>query len=141
MESTLVPIFVCFLLPVAIVLIVYLSRYRTQQSKNELIAKALEKGVPLDPNFFKIAQEAKIKRENPMKLFTWGVSLVGLGLGVFFLLYFILNVQPEVGAYALGFACSGLVPALVGVGLLVSFYAGRYYKKQEEEQKKSDSSK
>jgi len=77
MESTLVPIFVCFLLPVAVVLIVYLSRYRTQQSKNELIAKALEKGVPLDPNLFKIAQEAKIKRENPMKLFTWGASLVG----------------------------------------------------------------
>ena len=141
MESTLVPIFVCFLLPVAIVLIVYLSRYRTQQSKNELIAKALEKGVPLDPNFFKIAQEAKIKRENPMKLFTWGVSLVGLGLGVFVLLYFILEAQPEMSAYALGIACSGLIPALVGVGLLVSFYAGRYYKKQEEEQKKSDSSK
>jgi len=126
-------------MPVAIVLIVYLSRYRTQQSKNELIAKALEKGVPLDPNFFKNAQDAKIKKDNPMKLFTWGVSLIGLGLGVFFLLYILLKVQPVVSSSALGIACSGLIPALVGAGLLVSFYAGRYYKKHEEEQKKSDS--
>ncbi len=139
MEEVLVPIFICAVMPVAIVLIIYMSHYRTEQNKNELIAKALEKGVPLDPNFFKNVQDAKIKKDNPMKLFTWGVSLVGVGLGIFFLLYFLLKVQPVVSSSALGIACSGLIPALVGAGFLVSFYAGRYYKKHEEEQKKSDS--
>src|SRR5574344_40161 len=137
----LVPIFVCVILPVSIVLVVYLSRYLSQKNKNELIAKAIEKGVPLDPNFFKEAQEVKIKKENPMKLFTWGVSLVGFGLGIFFLLYFLLRAQPVMSAYALGVACTGLIPVLVGAGLLVSFYAGRYYKKKDEGQKESDISK
>lgn len=139
--GNLVPIFVCVILPVSIVLIVYLSRYHSQKNKNELIAKAIEKGVPLDPNFFNEVQDVKIKKENPMKLFTWGVSLVGLGLGNFFLLYFLLLAQPEMSAYALGVACTGLIPVLVGAGLLVSFYVGRYYKKLDEEKKKSDSSK
>ncbi|MCI1720750.1 MAG: DUF6249 domain-containing protein [Bacteroidales bacterium] len=137
----LVPIFVCVILPVAIVLTVYMSRYLSQKNKNELIAKAIEKGVPLDPNFFKDAQDVKIKKENPMKLFTWGVSLVGFGFGIFFLLYFLLRAQPVMSAYALGVACTGLIPVLVGAGLLVSFYAGRYYKKKDEGQKESDISK
>ena len=137
----LVPIFLCGIMPVAIVLTVYMFRYHSQKNKNELIAKAIEKGVPLDPNFFKEAHEVKIKKENPMKLFTWGVSLVGFGLGIFFLLYFLLRAQPVMSAYALGVACTGLIPVLVGAGLLVSFYVGRYYKKLDEEKKKSDSSK
>lgn len=64
MEDILIPIFVCVVLPVAIVLIVQLSEVTKQRLKANIIIKAIEVNNSIDAD--KLAESLK-KPEKPVK--------------------------------------------------------------------------
>ena len=87
MEDVLIPIVVCFLLPVSIVLIAMLSRRYAINKKTEVLLKAIESGTPVDPEVFKSKSRPKSIKENLMERFTgacvtsfMGVAFLALGL-------------------------------------------------------------
>lgn len=69
-----------FLTGVLILLIIFTVKYLRDRSKNEVIMKALEKGVELSPDIFKPApseMRAKSKMNDPLSN-----SLITIGAGI-----------------------------------------------------------
>ena len=63
MEDILVPIFVCVVLPVAIVWLVMRARQNETNRKTEIMLKAIESGATIDTDFFKAQQQTKTIKE------------------------------------------------------------------------------
>lgn len=131
MSDSIVPIFICVLLPVAIVFLVLLFKDKNQKGRFEVISKAMDKGIQIDPSLLEDKSEPKKHKEHPYALLTSGICLALGGIALFLLLFFLLKgtSNEQVRSFALGIACSGLVPAFVGIGLIISFYMGRHYAK------------
>jgi hypothetical protein len=118
----LVPIFVCVVLPVAIVLIVGLTKQNATNRKAEIMLKAIESGVQLDPEFFKSESRKpkSIKEELVEKLSgACIVSLMGAAFLILWLIgspaFFMSNMMPVAGA----------VMVAVGIGLFISYFVGK----------------
>lgn len=121
MES-LVPIFgiiTPFLMVVAIIFIVFFSKMRNEKSKNEVIMKAIEKGVELSPEFLKDSMPER--KRDPL---TASLVMIGLGIGLFISLFLFFN--------ELKFAAFGFIPLFIGLGQL----AGYLINKKKEDGKK-----
>lgn len=116
LDSVLVPIFVCVILPVAIVLIVMNARKHEISRKAEVALKAIEAGAPIDPAFFKSDKKRQGTKQKLIDQLTGAciTSLIGAAFTVF---YFIEKES------FLGFA--GGVMLAVGIGLFISFFVGR----------------
>lgn len=131
MDGELVSIFICVVLPVAILFLVYYYRDRANKERLNLISKAIDKGVEISPELLEDQRrrqpEASGARKNYAML-TWGICLALFGIASFILLYFLLLNATN---FYFGIACVGFIPALVGVGLIISFYMGRYYDKKD----------
>jgi uncharacterized RDD family membrane protein YckC len=131
MDSILIPIVVCFLLPVGIVFLALFFKDKRQKERYEIISKAMDKGIQIDPSLLEDSSEPKKHKEHPYALLTSGLCLTLGGIALFLLLYFLLRAVPAASNYAIGVACSGLIPAFVGIGLIVSFYMGRRYARMD----------
>ena len=117
MVETLVPIFVCVVLPVAIVFIVMNARKHEASRKAEVALKAIEAGVPVDPAFFAPAKKKKQgTKQNLLEQLT-GACITFL-MGAAFIVCYVLEKEDF-----LGFA--GGVMLAVGIGLFISFFVGR----------------
>ena len=66
MTSVLVPIFICVVLPVAIVLIIYLTRMSSEKNRTRIIMRALEKNEGVDLS--KLAESLTSRRRTPREL-------------------------------------------------------------------------
>ena len=53
MEDIILPIFICVVMPVAIVWLVMRAKQNETNKMAEIMLKAIEAGIPLDPDFFK----------------------------------------------------------------------------------------
>lgn len=53
MEDIILPIFMCVVMPVAIVWLVMRAKQNETNKMAEIMLKAIEAGIPLDPDFFK----------------------------------------------------------------------------------------
>jgi hypothetical protein len=121
MES-LIPIFgivTPFLMVVAIIFIVFNTKMKNEKSKNEVIMKAIEKGVELSPEFLK--ENMPEKRRDPL---TASLVMIGVGIGLFVSLYLFFD--------QLKFAAFGFIPLFIGLGQLAGYIIN---KKKPEEQK------
>lgn len=84
LEDILVPIFVCFALPVCIVFLVMWAKRNETDRKAEVALKAIEAGIQVDPTFFgksdaKTEKPKSIKEKVFANLKT-GLILAGLGI-------------------------------------------------------------
>ena len=99
---------VCVFLPIAVLIAAYLFRRVT--SRERLLA--IEKGVP-------IPFEAVDPRERAARTRRWGIILIGLGIGIIACFAVMAAVEDERDALvASGF---GIIPVLIGAGLLIDF--------------------
>ena len=85
--SVIVPIVVCFLLPVSIILIVSLSRKHEIDKRTDVMLKAIEAGQPVDPNLFSRPSERKSSAEKSADRLQGAVVTLLLGV-VFTVLFF-----------------------------------------------------
>ncbi len=86
MTSTLIPIFVCVVLPVAIVLIISLSKMNAENKRTQIIIKAIEanKDVDTDKLIESLKKSQKTAREilNGRLLRGCMYSLIGVALAI-----------------------------------------------------------
>lgn len=117
----LVPIFVCVILPVAIVLIVGLTKQNETNRKAEIMLKAIESGTEIDPAIFASKEKPKTIKQELLEKFT-GACIVSL-MGIAFLIlwfvgspsFYMSNMMPVAGG----------VMVAVGLGLFISYFVGK----------------
>lgn len=128
MEDILIPICVCVILPVAIVLIVGLTKRNETNRKAEIMLKAIEAGVPVDPAMFKTPEKSpKTIRQELLEKLT-GACITGLMGIAFLVLWAVDQFGPGIPK---GFFFSEMLPVAggvmlaVGIALLISYFAGK----------------
>ena len=130
MEDILIPIFVCVLLPITIVWLVARTRQNETNKKAEIMLKAIEAGVPVDMTQFEPAKKQKgprtIKQDLLEKLS--GACITGF-MGIAFLTLGILKTLDwEFGRNMFlnkFWLPAGGVLLAVGIGLFISYFAGK----------------
>ena len=147
MEDILVnfglPVFICVVLPVSIVWLIARTRQQETNKKAEIMLKAIEAGVPVDMTQFEPAKKQKatksIKQDLLEKLN--GACITGL-MGIGFLTLGILRtLNCEFGRHVFMnkfWLPAGCVLLAVGIGLFISYFAGKKLlaKEMEAEEKK-----
>ena len=121
--NILVPIAVCVVLPVLIVWLIGRVRQNDTNRKAEVMLKAIESGATVDPEFFKsskVKKQKTIKQDLLEKLN--GACITGLMGVAFIVLSFFKGLNSTVSSY-LPFA--GAVMMAVGIGLFISYFAGK----------------
>ena len=127
MESILVPIFICVVLPVAVVLIVGITKQNETNRKAEIMLKAIESGTQIDPNMFKSPEKPKTIKQDLLEKLTGACIVTFMGMAFLILTgvehampgtmprFFMSNMLPVAGAVMLA----------VGIGLFISYFAGK----------------
>ena len=87
MEATLVPVFICVILPIVIVWLVVRARKHEMDKKTEIMLKAIENGAQIDPQLFKTKQSTRSIKQELMDKFTgacvtsfMGIAFLAIGL-------------------------------------------------------------
>ena len=127
-EYVLLPICVCVVLPVLIVLIVGLVRKNETNRKAEIMLKAIENGVTIDPELIMAKKKKKgsIKQDLMDKL--TGACITSL-MGVAFIVLALVNAYA--GGISFNFFPSSYVPVAgavllaVGIGLFISYFVSK----------------
>jgi len=127
MESILVPIFVCVVLPVAVVLIVGITKQNETNRKAEIMLKALESGAQIDPELFKTQEKPKSVKQELLDKLT-GACIVSF-MGIAFLV--LTGVEQAMPGTMPRFFMSNMLPVAggvmvaVGAGLFISYFVGK----------------
>ena len=129
LTEILVPIFVCVILPVAIVFIIGRTRQNEINRKSEIMIKAIENGQQIDPELFKATtpepKAPKTLKQELVEKLTGGCVVTLMGVA-FLTLYCINLFMPEAHImFGNWLAVAGGVMLAVGIGLLVSYFASK----------------
>ena len=141
MESILVPIFVCVVLPIFIIWFVTRTRQHETDKKTEVMLKAIESGVQIDPEFFKTRQpRTRGIKEELLDKFTGAcvTSFMGIAFLVISLVSF-NNPDWIKGMWFMKTApLAGGILLAIGAALFLSYLVGKRMlaKEIEEEEKK-----
>lgn len=128
MEDIILPIFMCVVMPIAIVWLVMRAKQNETNKMAEIMLKAIEAGIPLDPDFFKTQTRTlqKSLKERQLGWLTAACILIALGLGsilVGAIIILINNWTYDTAptAYSLLTFAGGLV-LVIGIALLVVYF-------------------
>ena len=130
MVDILTPIFMCVVMPVTIVWLVMRAKRNETDKMAEIMIKAIENGIPIDPSFFNGQTLRKSLKQKQLGLLTWTIVLSVLGLasllvGLIYILvnHFDYNTGPTVFTILLPLAGSALLA--VGLALFVAYLIRR----------------
>ena len=102
-----------FIMVVAIVAIVQITKSRNNAELQKTLRMSIEKGQPLPPEFVESMSRAVPKAKNPMNDVRGGIILIAIALGIVIASY----VDNDFGIRNIsGFAA---IPGLIGVALLI----------------------
>ena len=141
MQSVLLPILVCVVLPIAIVWFITRTRQHETDKKTEILLKAIESGVEIDPALFKSRQpRTRGIKEELMDKFTGAcvTSFMGIAFLVISLVSF-NNPDWIKGMWFMKTApLAGGILLAIGAALFLSYLVGKRMlaKEIEEEEKK-----
>lgn len=130
----LITLGVCIVLPISIVWIIARARRNEVNRKAEIMLKAIENGTSIDPELL------NNKNDNPMKIKSdlmdklTGACITSL-MGIAFLVLHFIGYSRAWASYL---PLAGVVLLAVGIGLFVSYFAGKKFlaKEIELEEKK-----
>ena len=128
MEDIIIPIFICVVLPVAIVWLVARTKQNETNRKAEIMLKAIESGAQVDMSQFSTEKKGpkSIKQELLDKLTG---ACVTTFMGIAFLIWaFIGYFNPEFtdGRFFNRLApVTGGVMFAIGIGLFISYFVGK----------------
>lgn len=120
----IIPIAICCVLPIASTFIVFFYTNKMAENKMNLLSKAIESGVEIDPQGLMESLGSKKKKNTTIKerlinKLIWGIILFILGAAAFVCVAFDLNIPAEVFIYP------GIAGTAVGTGLIVSYFVGK----------------
>jgi hypothetical protein len=128
MEDIILPIFMCVVMPVAIVWLVMRAKQNETNKMAEIMLKAIEAGIPLDPDFFKTQTRTlqKSLKERQLGWLTAACILIALGLGSILVgvIIILINNWTYVTApsvYQLLTFAGGIL-LVIGIALLVVYF-------------------
>ena len=128
MEDILLPIFMCVVMPVAIVWLVMRTKLNETNKMAEIMLKAIETGAPIDPDFFKTQTSTlrKSLKERQLGWLTAACILIAFGLGSILVGSIIILVNnwsydTAPSAYSLITFAGGLV-LVIGIALLAVYF-------------------
>lgn len=139
LEDILVPIFVCVVLPVSIVLIVFLASMNADNKRSQILLKALE--VNPNMNVDTLAEALKKPRRTPQEMLARRL-LRGCAFSILGVLLVVYSVIATANGVAFDddsvfFPCiGGAILLAFGIGYLVVYFATRKQvndNKEEEE--------
>lgn len=128
MTGILVPIFICVVLPVAIVLIVFLYNMNSDNKRAEVLIKAIEANKDIDTD--KLAEAFSKPRRSPREILNLRLlrgsifTLCGLGFVIFGLVGlandFTIRMEPVMIPMICGASCLAL-----GISYLIVYFVTR----------------
>ena len=128
MEDIILPIFMCVVMPVAIVWLVMRAKQNETNKMAEIMLKAIEAGIPLDPDFFKTQTRTlqKSLKERQLGWLTAACILTALGLGSILVGGIIILINnwtydTAPSAYSLLTFAGGIL-LVIGIALLVVYF-------------------
>ena len=121
--SIFVPIVICVVMPILIVWLVLRARKNETDRKAEIMLKALEAGVPIDPNLLatKPMKKAKTIKQDLLERLT-GASVTS-ALGVAMIL--ISNFTEYERAYDIPLVLAGGILVAIGIALFIAYFVGK----------------
>ena len=122
-----IPLGVCVILPIMIVWIVSRTHQKEVDRKAEIMLKALEAGVEINPDFFKNKKDDRMKIKSDLLDKLSGASITSL-MGVAFL---VLHFFGFVHGWASYLPLAGVVLLAVGIGLFISYFVGKKFLAKE----------
>ncbi len=129
MEEILVPIFVCVVLPVAVVWLVARTRQNEANKKADIMLKAIEAGVPVDLEQFNTAgkKSPQTIMQGLMDKFTGAciTSLIGIGLLVYSLIGYNNPEWIRGRLLSTNSPVFGCILLAIGIGLFISYFVGK----------------
>lgn len=128
MESILVPIFICVVLPVAIVLIVYLASMNSDNKRATILIKAIESGNGIDAD--KLAEALRKPRKSAREVLNLRLlrGCICTFLGLCLVIVAIVNMcgggdfSSDPVTVPLVFST---IPLAIGLGYLVVYFVTR----------------
>lgn len=141
LDDILVPIFVCVVLPVSIVLIVFLASMNADNKRSQILLKALE--VNPNMNVDTLAEALKKPRRSPQEMLArrllrgCAFSILGVLLVAYSVIATATGDNVEFSDDSVFFPCiGGAILLAFGIGYLVVYFATRKQvndNKEEEE--------
>lgn len=128
MTSTLVPIFICVVLPIAVVLITSLTKVNGENKLALIVIKAIEANKDVDTD--KLIESLKKPQKTPREILNCRLlrgcifSLVGVALAIAGIASFIAGSEFESDSVACPFVFGGISLA-VGISYLIVYFVTR----------------
>ena len=129
MQNFLLPILVCVVLPIVIVWFITRTRQHETDKKTEILLKAIESGVEIDPALFKSRQpRTRGIKEELMDKFTGACVTSFMGIAFLVISFLGLN-NPELAKGGLWFIrtapMAGVILLAIGTALFLSYLVGK----------------
>ena len=127
-SGTILPIFICCVLPICIVLIVFVFRNKGLAKKTEVLKLAIESGTQIDPKDLMDAlvadrkKKKKTVRQSLLNRLTASVVLLSMGTAIIVVISLVSTIAEGGKTF---FYLTGAVMIAVGLGLLIAYFAGR----------------
>ena len=125
MGEIIVTIFMCVIMPIAIVWLVMRTKLNETNKMAEIMIKAIEAGTPIDPSFFKEQSLRKSIKQKQAGLLTGAciLAILGLGLVIIGVICYLVNgwtylTAPSAITYS---ALAGGVLAALGLALYLAY--------------------
>ena len=124
LPDIVVPIFICVVLPIAIVWIAQQARQNAINKKTEVLLKAIEAGIPVDLGQPEESRKTvkSIKKEL-LERFTG--ACVTSGMGIVFLVLVALGHSGINAWFSYTLPIAGGVLLAVGIALFISYFVGK----------------
>lgn len=119
-QSVVAMLGICVALPITIVAMLTKSRSRKIDRKMDILEKAVENGLRVDPALLVVADEGDGKyklKKNLLNRLTFGIALTLVGG--------LLIVFSDVESLVFFITLIGIACSAIGLGLLVSYFVGR----------------
>ncbi|MBR7005203.1 MAG: hypothetical protein IKI00_09600 [Bacteroidales bacterium] len=128
MEDIILPLFMCVVMPIAIVWLVMRTKLNETNKMAEIMLKAIEAGIPVDADFFKTQTQTfrKSLKERLLGWLTAACILIALGAGCILVGAIIILINDWTydtapTAYSLLTFAGGLV-FVIGIALLIVYF-------------------
>lgn len=128
MQQILVPIFICCVMPVAIVLIVFLYKNNAARMRSNIIIKAIEANNNIDAD--KLAESLKKTPRTPLELLNLRLlrgcmfTLIGIGLVIVGLFNNVNGSDPAADPVVMPMMM-GFISFAVGVSYIIVYFVTR----------------
>lgn len=136
MSGVLVPIFICAVLPIAVVWIIFRTQMNSDNKRSEVLIKAIETNNDIDAD--KLAEAFQKPRRGAREILNLRLlrgcicTLTGIAILIVCLYYY--NSAPEYKIdECTGFLTCGLVALAIGISYLIVYFVTRKQVKEQEE--------